>query len=75
MGRGTSTFDGYAIAYAVLRELVDHNKCLGLFSTHYNMLTEDFVEDENVALKHMACLLEENKRNVVFLYKLTDGVR
>jgi DNA mismatch repair protein MSH6 len=42
LGRGTSTFDGYAIAHAVLRYLVKRIKCLTLFSTHYHMLLEDF---------------------------------
>jgi DNA mismatch repair protein MSH6 len=42
LGRGTSTFDGYAIAYAVLHHLTSKVRCLGLFSTHYQMLTEEF---------------------------------
>ncbi len=42
LGRGTSTFDGYAIAFAVLNDLCKRVQCLGLFSTHYGMLTEEF---------------------------------
>ncbi|KAF9427910.1 DNA mismatch repair protein msh6 [Podila epigama] len=74
LGRGTSTFDGYAIAYSVLHELSVRIGCLGLFSTHYGTLTEEFERDPNVALKHMACQVDQANREVTFLYKLVDGV-
>jgi DNA mismatch repair protein MSH6 len=45
LGRGTSTFDGYAIAFAVLHHLTLETRCLGLFSTHYQMLTNEFKEN------------------------------
>ncbi|KAF9189926.1 DNA mismatch repair protein msh6 [Haplosporangium sp. Z 767] len=74
LGRGTSTFDGYAIAYSVLHELSTQIGCLGLFSTHYGTLTTEFERDPNVALKHMACQVDQVNREVTFLYKLIDGV-
>ncbi|KAF9917476.1 DNA mismatch repair protein msh6 [Lobosporangium transversale] len=74
LGRGTSTFDGYAIAYSVLHELSTRIGCLGLFSTHYGTLTTEFERDPNVALKHMACQVDQTNREVTFLYKLIDGV-
>ncbi|KAF9340478.1 DNA mismatch repair protein msh6 [Linnemannia elongata] len=74
LGRGTSTFDGYAIAYSVLHELSTRIGCLGLFSTHYGTLTNEFERDPNVALKHMACQVDQANREVTFLYKLVDGV-
>lgn len=40
LGRGTSTFDGFSIACAVLNYIVDKLKCRSLFSTHYHMLLE-----------------------------------
>ncbi|KAK1260121.1 DNA mismatch repair protein MSH7 [Acorus gramineus] len=40
LGRGTSTFDGYAIAYAVFRHLVEKVRCRLLFATHYHPLTK-----------------------------------
>ncbi|KAJ3106424.1 DNA mismatch repair protein msh6 [Phlyctochytrium planicorne] len=46
LGRGTSTFDGYAIAFSVLRHLVNQTRCLGLFSTHYGMLTNEFADNK-----------------------------
>ena len=42
LGRGTSTFDGYSIANAVLSYLVRKIKCRSLFATHYHMLLDDF---------------------------------
>ena len=42
LGRGTSTFDGYAIANAVMQYLVNKINCLTLFSTHYHMLLDEF---------------------------------
>src|SRR6185312_17319402 len=48
LGRGTSTHDGYAIAYSVLTHLVRETKCVGLFSTHYVRLTDEFKSDKAV---------------------------
>lgn len=73
LGRGTSTHDGFAIAYAVLRHLVTHIRCLALFSTHYHLLPEDFVVYPSVGLYHMAFELDQDQRRVVFLYKLRAG--
>lgn len=42
LGRGTSTFDGYAIANAVLKYLAKKIKCRTLFTTHYHMLVNQF---------------------------------
>lgn len=42
LGRGTSTYDGMAIAYAVLHRLATHTGCIGFFATHFTSLTEDF---------------------------------
>ncbi|SDA02255.1 BZ3501_MvSof-1269-A2-R1_C50g00263 [Microbotryum saponariae] len=42
LGRGTSTYDGMAIAYSVLHRLATHVGCVGFFATHFTSLTEDF---------------------------------
>lgn len=78
LGRGTSTFDGTAIARAVASFLAD-KKCRTLFSTHYHSLVDDFQDDDRIHLGHMACAVEnENseditKENVTFLYKYVSG--
>lgn len=53
LGRGTSTFDGIAIAYAVIAHLSDKIDCMVLFATHYHMLIDEFKDDPRVAMYHM----------------------
>ena len=40
LGRGTSTYDGLAIAHAVLKHMISNTRCMSLFSTHYHMLID-----------------------------------
>jgi DNA mismatch repair protein MutS len=71
IGRGTSTYDGLAIAWAVAEQLHDVVQCRTLFATHYHELTEL----ANVA-KHAAnhsVSARERGDDVVFLYKLVKG--
>lgn len=55
-GRGTATFDGTAIASAVVKELAEKIKCRTLFSTHYHSLVEDHSHNVAVRLGHMVCV-------------------
>jgi DNA mismatch repair protein MSH6 len=80
LGRGTSTFDGTAIASATVKHLVERNKCLTLFATHYHSLLEDWKDEETIKLGHMECIVEddneddsERKHNITFLYTLGGG--
>ncbi|KAK4479162.1 hypothetical protein RD792_014673 [Penstemon davidsonii] len=80
LGRGTSTFDGYAIAYAVFRHLVEKVNCRLLFATHYHPLTKEFAAHPRVILQHMACsfdltskTLSQVDKQIVFLYRLASG--
>lgn len=76
LGRGTSTFDGYAIAYAVFRHLVEKVNCRLLFATHYHPLTKEFSAHPHVTLQHMACTFKPtstNHQQLTFLYRLTTG--
>ncbi|XP_043702329.1 DNA mismatch repair protein MSH7 [Telopea speciosissima] len=80
LGRGTSTFDGYAIAYAVFRHLVEKVHCRLLFATHYHPLTKEFASHPHVTLQHMACTFKpkvggsfSSDQELVFLYRLTLG--
>ncbi|KAJ7043296.1 muts domain V-domain-containing protein [Mycena alexandri] len=74
LGRGTSTFDGMAIAGAVLHQLATHTLPLSIFATHYSSLTNDFEYHPNIRNVHMATLVDDDKRDIVFLYKLVEGV-
>ncbi|PPD72959.1 hypothetical protein GOBAR_DD30144 [Gossypium barbadense] len=80
LGRGTSTFDGYAIAYAVFRHLVEKVHCRLLFATHYHPLTKEFASHPHVILQHMACSFKvksegcsKGEQEPSFLYRLTNG--
>jgi DNA mismatch repair ATPase MutS len=71
LGRGTSTHDGHAIAFAVLSELEKEVCCRTLFSTHYLGLVDDF-DSVRVQKRMMSYLATED--GLVFLYKLVLGV-
>ncbi|KAI0760099.1 DNA mismatch repair protein Msh6 [Fomes fomentarius] len=74
LGRGTSTYDGMAIAGAVLHQLATHTLSLSFFATHYGSLTDDYAYHPNIRNMHMETLVDDVKRELVFLYKLVDGV-
>ena len=73
LGRGTSTFDGYSIAHAVLKYLVNSLNCRSLFSTHYHMLLDEFRDAAGIKLYHMSFRANEAKDEVMFLYKFQQG--
>jgi DNA mismatch repair protein MSH6 len=75
LGRGTSTFDGTAIAQSVVEKLVQVG-CLTMFATHYHSLVNECKELKGkVSLGHMACDASnsQDQNDVMFLYKLTSG--
>ena len=73
LGRGTSTFDGYAIANAVMQYLVRRLNCMTLFSTHYHMLLDEFRDFPGVKSYHMSYKANEAGDHVIFLYKFVEG--
>lgn len=73
IGRGTSTFDGLSIAWAVVEYIADKGR-LGaktLFATHYHELTE--LEDKIEGVKNYCVTVEEKGKDIVFLRKITRG--
>lgn len=58
----------------MLKQLVDSVKCRTMFATHYHMLCDEFENSPTVSLNHMSCVVDENRREVTFLYKLAPGV-
>ncbi len=71
IGRGTATFDGLSIAWAVAEHLHDETKCRTLFATHYHELTDlsntrDAVVNCNVAVR-------EWNEEIIFLHKILPG--
>ncbi|HSH08529.1 MAG TPA: DNA mismatch repair protein MutS [Burkholderiales bacterium] len=71
VGRGTSTFDGLALAWAISRHLVERNRALTLFATHYFELTQLAQEYREVANVHLDAV--EHKDSIVFLHAVEEG--
>ncbi|MFZ2974488.1 MAG: DNA mismatch repair protein MutS [Ferribacterium limneticum] len=71
IGRGTSTFDGMALAFAILRHLIDKNRCLTLFATHYFEMTRLSHEYTELANVHLGAV-EHNDR-IVFMHAVEEG--
>ncbi|KAK5163093.1 DNA mismatch repair protein msh6 [Saxophila tyrrhenica] len=74
LGRGTSSYDGVAVAQAVLHHIATHIGALGYFATHYHSLATEFQAHPEIAPKRMAVQVEHDIRDVTFLYKLEAGV-
>lgn len=71
VGRGTSTFDGLALAWATLRHLHDRLGCRTVLATHYHQLTELIQALPGAASAHLA--VRETGAEVVFLHRLVPG--
>ena len=71
IGRGTSTFDGLALAWAIAHRLAERNRCLTLFATHYFELTALASELDGCANVHFDAV--EHKDGIVFLHAAEDG--
>ncbi|MGH8740426.1 MAG: DNA mismatch repair protein MutS [Burkholderiales bacterium] len=71
VGRGTSTFDGLALAWAIARHLVERNRSLSLFATHYFEMTRLALDYKEVANVHLDAV--EHKDSVVFLHAVEEG--
>lgn len=74
LGRGTSSYDGVAVAQAVLHHVATHIGCVGFFATHYHSLAEEFATHPEVRNRRMQIDVDDAARRVTFLYKLEDGV-
>ncbi|KAG6009191.1 hypothetical protein E4U21_003044 [Claviceps maximensis] len=74
LGRGTSSYDGVAVAQAVLHHVATHIGCVGFFATHYHSLATEFENHPEIQEKRMQIHVDERERKVTFLYKLEDGV-
>jgi DNA mismatch repair protein MutS len=75
IGRGTSTFDGLSLAWAVAKQLLEKNKSYTLFATHYFELTRIVDEFKQAANVHLDAVEHDGKngKGIVFLHKVEAG--
>lgn len=73
LGRGTSTYDGLALAYSVLKYMVEKIQCKTLFSTHYHLLIDEFKFFPNIKKYFMDFKYNEANEQIDFLYKFIEG--
>ena len=71
VGRGTSTFDGLALAWAIARHLIQVSKSYTLFATHYFELTQ--LPDVHSTAENVHLSAIEHKENIVFLHAVQPG--
>ena len=69
IGRGTSTYDGFSIALAVMQYILKHIKAKTLFATHYHEL----VNYKNENINFLTTQINEENGNIVFLRKIIEG--
>lgn len=71
IGRGTSTFDGVAIAWSVMKYIYENLKCRTLFATHYLELTE--LEKKYDGISNYSVQIAEKNDQVIFMHKIIPG--
>ena len=73
IGRGTSTYDGLSIAWAVAEFIADKEKCGAktLFATHYHELTQ--LEEKLEGIKNYSIAVKEKGEDIIFLRKIVRG--
>ncbi|KAF1841561.1 DNA mismatch repair protein Msh6 [Cucurbitaria berberidis CBS 394.84] len=74
LGRGTSSYDGVAVAQAVLHDISTRVGCVGFFATHYRSLAKEFEYHPEVQNKRMRIQVDGDSKSITFLYKLEEGV-
>ncbi len=71
IGRGTSTYDGMALAEAIIEYIAQNLQCKTLFSTHYHELTS--IQKRLPSVQNLQATVKEEKDHITFLYKITQG--
>ncbi|PFH33297.1 MutS domain V domain-containing protein [Besnoitia besnoiti] len=73
LGRGTSTYEGFGLAWAIAKHLAAEVKCLCLFATHFHEMGHLAAEVATVVNVHVSAAVDEKSRKLAFLYRLVPG--
>ncbi|EUD66672.1 DNA mismatch repair protein MSH2 [Plasmodium inui San Antonio 1] len=73
LGRGTSTYEGFGISWAVAQYILNKIKCFCLFATHFHEMSNLEYEYQGATNNHVGAKIDSEKKKISFLYEIKKG--